>query len=304
MNIRPVNAGDAGALLRLWNRSDVHDPLTADLLKEKVWGDPDYDPGLVLVAGQSGAMTGMAMGVARERRGFIKMMAVAPEQQRSGIGSRLLTAIEAGLSKRGADSIRIGESAPNYLVPGVDARYSKAIAFFEKRRYRRIGETANLLVDFSSDAYRESSPPELPRRRGIEIRRARPGDRNTVMSLLDRLWPSWQVEVLNSLDRDPPALHLAFRRGVLLAFAAYDGNNVGTGWFGPMGTAPEARGLGLGSVLLRRCLRDIEAQGLECAIIPWVGPQEFYRRCAGARTDRVFYRYEKTMDDTSWPKSI
>jgi len=299
VNIRPLHPRDAGGLLELWNRASEFDALEPGLLHEKAWGDPDFDEELALVAEDFGLLTGFAMGVAREtaagRSGFIKLLAVDPGHQRAGLGGRLLARVEAGLARRGAATVRLGESAPNYLVPGVDARYAAALAFLEKHGYRQIGETENLRVDFASSAYRDTSLPELPRGRGIETRRARPEDRNLVLGFLDRLWPSWQLETLNSLDRDPPALHLALRHGELLAFAAYDGNNAGNGWFGPMGTAPEARGLGLGRALLLRCLRDIEAQGHESAIIPWVGPGEFYRRCAGAVPDRAFYRYEKTV---------
>jgi GNAT superfamily N-acetyltransferase len=34
------------------------------------------------------------------------------------------------------------------------------------------------------------------------------------------------------------------------------------GWFGPMGTHPDLRGLGIGSILLKRCLKDMKRNGL------------------------------------------
>ncbi|MFV1981354.1 MAG: GNAT family N-acetyltransferase, partial [Rhodothermia bacterium] len=100
-------------------------------------------------------------------------------------------------------------------------------------------------------------------------------------------------EISNCFSNMPVSLHLAFRDEALVAFSGYDGNNVGTGWFGPMGTAESARGAGIGGVLLKRCLADIKAQGKHEAIIPWVGPVGFYAHHVGARISRVFLRLEK-----------
>ncbi len=62
-----------------------------------------------------------------------------------------------------------------------------------------------------------------------------------------------------------------------------------------MGTAPAAEGSGIGAVLLRRCLADQRAAGIEAAQIGWVGPVPFYSRSAGARIERVFFLYRKSL---------
>ena len=116
------------------------------------------------------------------------------------------------------------------------------------------------------------------------------------MAIVAAHWPAWRGEVTNALRNDPISLHLALDPEGVLGFAAYDTNNLGMGWFGPMGTVPAAEGQGLGRVLLWRCLRDQKAQGHAAAIIPWVGPIAFYRRYAGARIARRFDRYAKRMD--------
>ncbi len=63
-----------------------------------------------------------------------------------------------------------------------------------------------------------------------------------------------------------------------------------------MGTIPAAEGQGLGRILLWRCLRDQKAQGHPTAIIPWVGPIDFYTRYASAQITRIFDRYAKHID--------
>ena len=52
-----------------------------------------------------------------------------------------------------------------------------------------------------------------------------------------------------------------------------------------------------GRVFLELCAVAYAVLMLMVAIIPWVGPDEFYRRCAGAVPERMFYRYEKAMSE-------
>ena len=133
MRLRPLRRDDAGPLLDMWNATARFDPLTPGLLEEKTWDDPGFDPDMALVCAERGVVAGFAMGVIRmvegSRRGIIKLLAAAAERRRQGIGSRLLKALEAVLADRGARTVRICESAPNYLTPGVDARYSAAPHF-------------------------------------------------------------------------------------------------------------------------------------------------------------------------------
>ena len=79
----------------------------------------------------------------------------------------------------------------------------------------------------------------------------------------------------------------------VLGFAAYGSSR--PSWFGPMGTAPTAQGLGIGAALLRRCLRDQRAAGHDRVEIGWVGPVPFYASAAGARIERVFFLYHKQL---------
>lgn len=275
-NLRKLQPDDAAALLRLWKRSCPFDPMTLDLLREKVWGDPDFQGAYV-----AEPFDGFAMAVHRQGKSTVKFLLVDPERRHRGLGAKLLEAAECSLP---AGPIRVCESNPNYLVPGVDVRYTAGLLFLEKRGYRKIGETYNLLCDLN-----QNFPEEV--REGV--RRAESTDRETVMAFLEKHWAGWQYEVGRMFANDPISLHLAFEGDQLLGFSGYDGNNLGTGWFGPMGTDPEKRGAGVGGILLRRCLADLKAQGHEQAIIPWVGPYGFYNKQCGAHIDRVFWRYEK-----------
>lgn len=270
--IRPLAPQDD--LLELLNASLRYDPLTPDLLAEKL----EDGPRLVW---DEGGLQGFCHGTPA---GSIKLLAVRPTHRRRGIGSQLLLAVEDRLQ---APRYRACESVPNYLVPGLDVRSTEALLFFEHHGYQKFGECFNLRCELERD-FRRPDPP------GVAVRRAREGDRGQVMEFLERHFAAWQPEVQTMLGNDPISLHLAFQGDGLIGFAGYDGNNLGTGWFGPMGTSPEHRGTGAGGVLLARCLEDLRGQGLARCTIPWVGPWRFYARQCGATIDRVFWRYEKS----------
>jgi ribosomal protein S18 acetylase RimI-like enzyme len=300
MNLRPLYRDDAGPLLELWNASARYDALTPDLLDEKVWADEGFDPDLALVCEDAARITGFVMGVMRQSvdgtRGIIKLAAVGSQQRHRGIGSCLLRAVEAKLEELGAKTIRVCESPPNYLTPGIDSRYSAAPRFFEKHGYVQVGEACNMTVDLEDTEFATGDREQALADRGIEIRRATAADSAAVAQFLEEHWPPWRKEVLASLLNTPPSLHLALAANEVVAFSVYDANNRGTGWFGPMGTAPAARRQGIGQLLLFRCLADIAAQGHRYATIPWVDPVGFYKQCAGAAVTRIFHRYEKVVN--------
>jgi mycothiol synthase len=288
ISYRHVQPTDQTAMLALWNRHAIFDPMTSELLHEKVWGDADIRPALTWAAEWQGQLAGFIVGVVRQREtgpvGYIKLLVVNRAYRHQGIASQLLQIIERALQQAGVDEVRLCESAPNYLTPGLD------------QRYEAIGTACNLTVDLTQNNFTTADPEARLAARGLTVRRAEPGDTQAVRALVQAHWPVWRAEVTNALNNHPISLHLALQQGRMLGFAAYDTNNLGTGWFGPMGTVPAAEGQGLGRVLLWRCLQDQKAQGHATAVIPWVGPIDFYTRYAGAQIARIFDRYAKRLN--------
>ena len=68
------------------------------------------------------------------------------------------------------------------------------------------------------------------------------------------------------------------------------------GGFGPEGVEKSLRGLGVGGVLLLRCLGDMKSRGYARCEIGWVGPYAFYAKVADARVCRVFWQMEKARE--------
>lgn len=287
-------------LLAAWNTAAAFDPLTPALLAEKLDAEPPEAAASGFAAVWGDAVAGLAFGVRRAGpagpKGVVKLLAVVPEFRRRGVGAALLEAVESRLVEAGVTAIRFGESAPNYLVPGVDERCEPLLRLLESRGYARIGTTMNLAVDLTADGFATGADEARLAAAGIAVRRAIAADVPSLEALVADRWPGWAAEVAASLARRPPSVHVACTpAGGVVGFAAYDGNNVGTGWFGPMGTAAEWEGRGIGRVLLRRALEDLRRQGLERAVIPWVGPVAFYERHAGATVSRTFVRFEKPV---------
>jgi len=301
--LRPLRPADLGAAHALWQRSAPFDPVPLPVLAEKLWGEP---AGLALAAEVDGDLAGIGCGALWEvptepagrrsqRRGSVRLLAVAPEHRRRGVGSALLRTLADDLGRRGATSLRIGEAAPNYLTPGVDVRYEAAPAFLAAHGLRETGEAVNLGVDLGRDDWDTSDDEQRLAAAHVSVRRASETDRTALAALLDAHWPAWQPEADCAMGNRPPALHLALRGESAIGFAAHSATNAPLGWFGPMGTAPEARGLGVGAVLLKRCLADLKAEGHPRATIAWAAALPFYERACGATVARRFRRFERAL---------
>ncbi|MEO3779090.1 GNAT family N-acetyltransferase [Micromonospora sp. B11E3] len=256
---------------------------------------------LALGAYRGAELVGVLIGslAAREPAvGHVDLVAVAPEQRRRGVGRALLARAERVLAERGAVEVLLAGNPPYYAWPGIDVRYTPAICAALALGYTQDRTALNMTADLSYDgspALRTTEP--AVRRladRGVAVRRAEPADLPALAAFARSTFGgAWDGELAGSVGRPGAGAHLAERDGRIIGFAAY-GSSRPT-WFGPMGTAPEAEGSGIGGVLLRRCLRDQRDEGAESAQIGWVGPVSFYSGSVGARIGRVFFLYRKPV---------
>jgi predicted N-acetyltransferase YhbS len=280
---------------------------------------------LSVVAEAAGEVTGACYGSLRARPGratlgYIDLLAVAPSAAGSGAGRALLAAMEELLAGRGADELIIGGHPPVYLWPGIDVRYTAMICLADRAGYKRYADAVDMAVDLTTADLTTadlttadistadlSTGPGVARLAGLTVRRATRAESPALTSWL-RAGPwgqsTWPEEVAATLEREPPACHVACRDGQYVGFACH--GSVRAGWFGPMGTLDTERGLGIGAALLRRCLADMRAAGHQTAMIGWVGPLRFYARTVGARVERTYWLYRKQRrndgdDARPWP---
>jgi GNAT superfamily N-acetyltransferase len=256
-------------------------------------------PAARVLAERDGRIIGCALGSLREATaslpatGHVDLILVAPGHRHRGIGTMLLAEVEARLLDAGARRLRVRGNPPHHAWPGVDIRYTEAVCLVEGAGYHRLADGDNMLVDLLAADLDSRTDEHRLAARGVEVRRLRPEDRPEFWPWVTGFGGTWAAEAERALARTPAGVHVALRDGAFLGFACHGVTRVAV--FGPMGTDPAARGLGIGTVLLKRCLADQRAAGVAEAEIGWVGPVRFYSRTVGARLGRVFRAYQKDV---------
>jgi GNAT superfamily N-acetyltransferase len=116
---------------------------------------------------------------------------------------------------------------------------------------------------------------------GYLIRRARAYEKHKVLDFVGTHFSEgWCGECDVSFSKSPIAVFIATYESKILGFAAYDAACLN--FFGPTGVSEDARGKGLGKLLLLAALQDMRDQGYGYAVIGGVGPAEFYAKVVGA----------------------
>jgi predicted N-acetyltransferase YhbS len=225
--------------------------------------------------------------------GHIDLIAVEPEQRRRGIGRALMGRAEAALAGLGADEVVLAGNAPFYAWPGIDVRYTPAICAAMALGFEQDQPAWNMTAVVGDEGLAQAEQRLADN--GVSVRRAIREDVPTLVEFaLANFGPPWAGEISHSVGRDRAGCHIAVDGGgKILGFAAYGSSR--PSWVGPMGTAPAGRGLGIGGVLLRRCLQEQKANGYGSVQIGWVGPLPFYSGQVGARVERVFFLYRKQL---------
>ena len=299
IEIRSFEEKNFYQLLDLCNTFMEYDNFSETLLREKVIEEPEFKAELALTAWDKDKLVGFMFAVIHtirsENIGFIKLMVVDKQYRRQGIANEMYKRIEKIFKDQGAETARIYDVPFNYYMPGIDPRYTAALAFAERNGFERYGDTANMTASLQDQDFSTEKEEAALEEEGITICRAGYDDVEEVMDFIKEHFALWVNEIKNTYNSIPVSLHIARLNGKVRAFSAHNGNNFGTGWFGPMGTHPDLRGKGIGSILLKRCLQDMKDWGLEKTIIPWVGPYLFYSHYVNANIDRVFWRYKKKL---------
>lgn len=264
---------------------------------------------IALVAVVDATVRGVVLGSLAHRHpsiGHVDLIAVHPDFRRRGLGRALLGRAESALAGLGVSEVLLAGNPPYYAWPGVDVRYTPAVCLAMALGYQQDRTAWNMTADLAADESPALRDTEAAERRlaaaGITVRRATAQDVPALVAFAKSTFgDAWAAEVAQSVDRPGAGCHLALREAAaaatasveVLGFAAYGSSR--PSWFGPMGTAPTAQGLGIGATLLRRCLRDQRSAGHDRVEIGWVGPVPFYASAAAARIERVFFLYHKQL---------
>lgn len=282
--LRRLRGADLARAAEVARAALTYDAEDAGSLVERLATPPGNRRWAALVT--EGGLAMASMSTADPAVGHVDLLAVHPDHQGGGRGRALVRAAEEWLRREGARRVRLAGNPPCYAWPGVDVRYTPAACLAESLGYALDRTAWNMTAPLDIDLDVGEDLKRLAAT-GIEVRAAGE-DRRRVAEFAREHWnDAWAWEAANA-----SGVHYAEREGRVLAFAAWGAR---PSWFGPMGTAPEARGTGLGRVLLRRCLADMRAAGQRTAQIGWVGPLGFYARAVGARAERVFWLYGREL---------
>lgn len=298
MDITTIVPGDLPALSRFCNQNIEYDRFTAELIEDKTFADPHFDPENVLVSKEGDRIVAFMPGLCKEKNGrrvgWIKWFAVERNRRLQGIGSLLLEELEDRFRKQGVQQIRVSDCAPNYLQPGIDPRNTAAVAFLLRRGYAKTGDFFHMETELAELDLETEQREKSLEEEGFSFRRLELQDREGFLAFLggDPREDAYRVD--KCYRQEPISCHIAIGEGKIVAYAQYDVDRLG--WFGGMRTAEEFRRTkGLGTILFQRCLADMRRLGYRSALIGWVAPLYFYAKLTDARVCRTMWLMTKSL---------
>lgn len=277
------------------NALSNNDVWTEESVRDKSIQDQAYDPALMFAVEQGNEPVGFLLGSIVNDTGWVFAFLVRPDHQRQGIGTLMFDAMEHAFAEQAITEINVGWAPLKYFLPGIDIKYTPAIVFLDCRGYETKRDTrVNMDVHLAGRSFDTSDSKARLRARGIVVRRGQPTDRPGITRLCEAYGNLiWGIETARALDSDPITVFVAEYQNEICAFAVYAVG--GPLYFGPMLTAADRRGMGIGSVLLKHCLQDWQHAGAERCEILWAGPLSFYARSVGATMGRAFWTFHKSL---------
>lgn len=290
MLIVPSGEVDPAALARLCERALIHERDAGRL--PALIARRDHVGLVALDEGDGRTPIGLILVSANGQDGFVDLLAVDPSRRREEVGSNLLWDGHYALSEElGCTVVRTTGHAPFYAWPGVDVRYTAALGFLEGHGYTRVGEAVNMMA--SADV----ADPSWTVPEGLDVRRVAGQDAEDVVRAVRETWTDddWGDDLAAALTVPGAGLLVARQEGEIVAFIAH--GVTGPDVYGPVGVWPQARGRDVGLQLIRRLIVEMTALGHETGELAWVGPVNYFSKHIGATISRVFWIYEKRLDD-------
>jgi GNAT superfamily N-acetyltransferase len=237
-----------------------------------------YGPDTEVLGDGEAAAVLTVKGSAGLAAAWIVLLVVHPDRRREGRGLALVDESEARARAAGAIDLHLGTAIPRYVWPGVDYRFTAALALFEATGFEPYGAACNMAIPTS---FRAGSPS------GMVVERE---DGGGAAALASRSFPHWLDEVARGTAAG--TCYAAREDGETIGFACHSVNRAG--WIGPMATDPERQRSGVGRALLGAVCASLAAAGHAEADIAWVGPIGFYAK-SGAVVSRVFRNAKLTL---------
>jgi GNAT superfamily N-acetyltransferase len=237
--------------------------------------------------------------VAVDLAGSIPLVLVAPDHQRRGIGTALVSAALRRLGDVGVREVRAGSGGRNYIWPGVPADLPAAVRFFAGVGWNAALDSLDLIAELST--YQPVAGVYEPAaRNGIAIGSAAGSRAREALAFEAATFPNWirwfqdgRQAILTARDSSGEIV------GTLL-FQGPDADTIYAPLLGPLagtigcvGVAPHMRGRGIGSAMVARASEILRDQGTRTCHIGWTERESFYVR-AGYRPWRRYRMFRRT----------
>jgi len=296
--------------VNFWNRVLKHDPVAPKVFERKILLDPNFEAEGLKVARSERGVEGFALCIVRryplfyqgleEEHGWITALAFEP--QRPEVGDRLVEEALAFFRANGRRFVWFATYTPNYFFPGVDPdRYGWLLQLLERHGFERVYEALSMDAQLWPDYTLQPEVEELERKlesEGVEVRLLETRDIYSFLKFLERNFPAdWYRHALELLQSgcEKGQILVAVKGGEVLGYCQY-WHSEDYNWhrpgahFGPFGVREDARGKGIGTVLLARCLWEMRKRGIHNAFVLWTDEQaaRLYSRF-GFRVTRRYY---------------
>ncbi|HEY9076294.1 MAG TPA: GNAT family N-acetyltransferase [Anaerolineaceae bacterium] len=287
VTIRPYRGTDEEALIALWNAAMTHDRITASVFRTRVLLDSNFDPRGLLLAEKDGQLVGFLLSIVRQvplflqglepDTGWITAFGVSPFHQRHGIGTQLFSAAVSRLGRMGHTKILISPYTPNYFIPGIDTEaYPAAFEFLKKQGWKVTSTPISMraeLTGFQIPASILDLEHKLQHTDSVRVRPVTSSDLPQLMPFIAQNfgwdWYRFAQEYLLELfgaGSDEICVLVATQDEHIVGYCQQRRER-----FGPFGVLPEMRSMGIGRLLLFRCLSEMLARGFHCSWFLWTG---------------------------------
>ncbi len=301
MELRPfdfVDSGQLAATAAIWNaacgpnlaiteRAMAYDtgPVTGGIRAGQIAVEEGRPVGFVVASTLKGDAS-----VSPPEAGWVDAIAVAPAQQRHGIGTALMDWAEAWLGEQGCRRFRLGGSIRPFSA-GLPVELRDE-AFFNRRGY--VGRPEHERSwDVALDLRDYVTPESARKATGLQARPARPGEEDALLAFLRREYPGrWRFEAEEHLRDDGRVsdyVLLWSERGVdgfcqltykdsrrpLDRFFPH-GLPRPWGQLGSVGVSWDRHGKGYGAVMMDAALGHLRDAGVRGCVIDWTSIVDFY----------------------------
>ncbi len=286
--IRNMTESDTRDVVNEWNRSLIYDQVTENRFLDVVLKDANYEKDSCLVAVTGDKIVGFISVVAREGvagadnrgtlhqkdYGYIKGMFVSDEFRGKGIASKLLDRGIEYLKSKGKSIVKLVEYTGKYFFPGVDTRYERALAFFERKGFSRkntINDVDIELENFEPNDYHKNAINRASKI-GVNVTDYDPSMldkmRRFVEKLDEGLRKSWFPKGWEGWFQNSKGKVVALKDGEIVGWASF-GVSGDIGWFGPTAVINDLRGNGIGSWLLLESVLQMKNNNAKRVIASW-----------------------------------